>query len=144
MKKQVLRSLRCQALFTRTPEPEPRGSLFAPWPVAFVIQKAAARQLHYDFRLSSMGSSTRSWRCRRGRRPIPWTNASRSEVEEPSVRVRLVPAESISGEREYGAGNVIVWDCGVYSPDEGEKYSLQRSARGRRSGSERRLTDWTS
>ncbi|MHB8816840.1 MAG: non-homologous end-joining DNA ligase, partial [Steroidobacteraceae bacterium] len=25
---------------------------------------------------------------------------------------------------EYGAGRVIVWDCGVYSPDEGRRYSF--------------------
>ena len=25
---------------------------------------------------------------------------------------------------QYGAGEVIVWDCGVYSPDEGEQYSF--------------------
>ncbi|MBV8342959.1 MAG: non-homologous end-joining DNA ligase, partial [Gammaproteobacteria bacterium] len=24
----------------------------------------------------------------------------------------------------YGAGNVIVWDCGAYSPDEGQRYSF--------------------
>jgi bifunctional non-homologous end joining protein LigD len=27
-------------------------------------------------------------------------------------------------EKQYGAGNVIVWDCGVYSPDEGSQYSF--------------------
>ena len=30
----------------------------------------------------------------------------------------VIPAE------QYGAGNVIVWDCGVYSPDEGQQYSF--------------------
>ena len=28
----------------------------------------------------------------------------------------------------YGAGEVIVWDCGVYSPDEGRQYSFHDRA----------------
>src|SRR5262249_41330563 len=32
--------------------------------------------------------------------------------------------EGVIPAKQYGAGNVIVWDCGVYSPDEAEKYSF--------------------
>jgi bifunctional non-homologous end joining protein LigD len=32
--------------------------------------------------------------------------------------------EGVIPEKEYGAGNVIVWDCGVYSPDEGGEYAF--------------------
>jgi bifunctional non-homologous end joining protein LigD len=42
--------------------------------------------------------------------------------------------EGVIPEKEYGAGNVIVWDCGVYSPDEGSLYSF-----GNREEAEERL-----
>ena len=32
--------------------------------------------------------------------------------------------EGVIPEKEYGAGNVIVWDCGAYSPDEGGQYAF--------------------
>ncbi len=32
--------------------------------------------------------------------------------------------EGVIAAKEYGVGNVIVWDCGVYSPDEGQQYSF--------------------
>jgi len=32
--------------------------------------------------------------------------------------------EGVIPAKQYGAGNVIVWDCGVYSPDEDQKYSF--------------------
>jgi bifunctional non-homologous end joining protein LigD len=35
-------------------------------------------------------------------------------------------------EKQYGAGNVIVWDCGVYSPDEGGQYSFTDRAEAER------------
>ena len=34
---------------------------------------------------------------------------------------------------QYGAGNVIVWDCGVYSPDEEQRVRVRRRARPPRS-----------
>src|SRR5689334_18395700 len=36
--------------------------------------------------------------------------------------------EGVIPEKEYGAGNVIVWDCGVYSPDEDQQYSFNDRA----------------
>ena len=32
--------------------------------------------------------------------------------------------EGVIPAKQYGAGNVIVWDCGAYSPDEGQEYSF--------------------
>ncbi|MGH8236557.1 MAG: DNA ligase D, partial [Steroidobacteraceae bacterium] len=32
--------------------------------------------------------------------------------------------EGVIPAKEYGAGTVIVWDCGVYSPDEDDRYSF--------------------
>ena len=32
--------------------------------------------------------------------------------------------EGVIPAKEYGAGNVIVWDCGAYSPDEDRRYSF--------------------
>ena len=35
---------------------------------------------------------------------------------------------------QYGAGEVIVWDCGVYSPDEDGEYWFHDRARSRAAG----------
>ena len=32
--------------------------------------------------------------------------------------------EGVIPPKQYGAGEVIVWDCGVYSPDEGKLYAF--------------------
>ena len=36
--------------------------------------------------------------------------------------------EGVIPAKQYGAGNVIVWDCGAYSPDEGQEYSFDDRA----------------
>ncbi len=38
--------------------------------------------------------------------------------------------EGVIPAKEYGAGRVIVWDCGVYSPDEERQYSFGDRAGG--------------
>lgn len=107
--------------FTRTPEPAPKLPTGRSGPLLFVIQKHAARRLHYDFRLELDGV-LKSWAVPKG--PSLEYGDKRLAVEVEDHPFDYGSFEGVIPAREYGAGNVIVWDCGVYSPDEDGRYSF--------------------
>jgi bifunctional non-homologous end joining protein LigD len=112
--------------FTRTPEPPARVVASRAGPLMFVVQKHAARQLHYDFRLELDGV-LKSWAVPKG--PSLDVGDKRMAVEVEDHPFDYASFEGVIPPKQYGAGNVIVWDCGVYSPDEGQQYSfLDRDA----------------
>jgi bifunctional non-homologous end joining protein LigD len=106
--------------FTRTPEPGP-NIIARSGPLLFVIQKHAARRLHYDLRLELDGV-LKSWAVPKG--PSYELGEKRLAVETEDHPIEYASFEGVIPEKEYGAGNMIVWDCGVYSPDEGQQYSF--------------------
>lgn len=97
--------------FERTPEPV--GQEAAAEPFAFVIQKHAARRLHYDFRLELDGVLL-SWAVPKG--PSLDPSKRRLAVHTEDHPAEYGGFEGIIPAGEYGGGTVIVWDRGRWEP----------------------------
>jgi bifunctional non-homologous end joining protein LigD len=95
----------------KTPEPFSEGAAGGGERATFVVQRHAARRLHYDFRLERNGALA-SWAVPKG---IPLRKGERHlavHVEDHPLEYGSFEGTIPAG--EYGAGTVEVWDKGWY------------------------------
>ena len=106
--------------FTRTTEPKPKPAKQAGW--QFVVQKHAARRLHYDLRLEH-GGTLKSWAVTRG--PSLIAGEKRLAVQTEDHPLQYLDFEGNIPKGEYGGGSMIVWDRGRWEsasdPEKGLK-----------------------
>jgi bifunctional non-homologous end joining protein LigD len=96
--------------FKQTPEPPPRKAA-AEEENTFVVQKHAARRLHYDFRLAADGA-LKSWAVPKGPSLNPADKRLAVQTEDHPMDYAGFEGTIPAG--NYGAGTVMVWDRGRY------------------------------
>jgi bifunctional non-homologous end joining protein LigD len=117
LSKPALSVYRAKRDFSRTDEPSGRAKA-APSPrLRFVVQKHAARRLHYDLRLELDGVF-KSWAVTRGPSVDPADKRLAVEVEDHPLGYGDFEGTIPKG--EYGGGTVQLWDRGYWSPEGGK------------------------
>jgi bifunctional non-homologous end joining protein LigD len=115
--KPTLSVYRAKRDFSKTDEPSGQTRT-APSPrLRFVIQKHAARQLHYDLRLE-FGGVFKSWAVTRGPSLDPADKRLAVEVEDHPLDYGDFEGTIPKG--EYGGGTVQLWDRGYWIPEGGK------------------------
>src|SRR6185295_5082759 len=105
--------------FDDTPEPE-AGAAPGSGDLTFVIQQHSATRMHWDFRLEVDGVLV-SWAVPRG--PSLNTKDKRMAAHVEDHPFDYGSFEGVIPKGNYGAGQVIGWDNGTYTPDEKGEFS---------------------
>ena len=103
--------------------PEPMGSVSGASGHLFVVQKHAARNLHYDLRLE-MDGVLKSWAVPKG--PSYDMKDKRLAVHVEDHPLDYADFEGVIPSGNYGAGGMIVWDRGEWVPLEDWREGLEK------------------
>ena len=104
--------------FDKTPEPSGGHEVYQSPAIdsgrlRFVLQKHAARRLHYDLRLEWNGVLL-SWAIPKGPSLDPEQKRLAIHVEDHPIE--YCEFEGIIPDHEYGGGTVLIWDFGTWQP----------------------------
>src|SRR5262245_11687511 len=119
MAKDRLAEYSAKRSFQTTPEPAPSAARERDGPSLSVIKQSSPTLLHADFP-SECDGVLMSWAVPKG--PPLDPAEKRLAVRTEDHPFDYGSFEGIIPAGQYGAGEVIVWDCGVYSPDEGDEH----------------------
>src|SRR3954469_4211315 len=112
--------------FSITPEPRGKAIPSQRKPLRYFIQRHAATRLHYDFRLELEGV-LKSWAVPKGPSLDPADKRLAMQTEDHPLDYG--DFEGVIPEKQYGAGEVLLWDKGVWISEDADPVAALRKGR---------------
>jgi bifunctional non-homologous end joining protein LigD len=112
--------------FDATPEPRGKKKGSSSGRLRYYIQRHDATRLHYDFRLELEGV-LKSWAVPKG--PSLDPADKRLAVQTEDHPLEYGEFEGVIPEKQYGAGDVLLWDRGVWMPEDADPPAALRKGR---------------
>ena len=112
--------------FGITPEPRGRKLTAKQKGLRYYIQRHAATRLHYDFRLELDGV-LKSWAVPKG--PSLDPADKRLAVQTEDHPLEYGEFEGVIPEKQYGAGEVLLWDQGTWTSEDADAAAALRKGR---------------
>ena len=112
--------------FSITPEPRGGRAMRRGNALRYYVQRHAATRLHYDFRLELDGV-LKSWAVPKGPSLDPANKRLAMQTEDHPLDYG--DFEGVIPEQQYGAGEVLLWDQGAWTPEDRDPREALRKGR---------------